>query len=84
MMFEQEVYDKEPFNAHVRKTHPHCHFCKGLHLYDQDALTKHYSTAHHFCELCKKLGLKKAFKSKNINMPDYEVYRDFEQLKIHQ
>jgi hypothetical protein len=82
-MFEQKIYDNEPYKSHVRKHHPYCHFCHGKNFYDQDALNKHYVQAHHFCEVCKKQGKKRAFKSKNINLPDYEVYRDFLELRKH-
>jgi hypothetical protein len=84
LMFEQKIYDNEPYNKHLKKNHPMCHFCKGLNFYDQDALNKHYSTAHHFCEVCKKLGKKRAQRANNINMPEYEVYKDFGELRKHQ
>ena len=83
LMFEQKLYDNEPYHLHLKKNHPQCHFCKGLNLYDQEALNRHYATAHHYCEVCKKLGKKRAFKSNNINLPEYEVYKDYIELRNH-
>jgi len=42
--------------------------------------------AHHFCDLCKKLGKKKInlSKSRFVNVPEYEVYRNIEDLRKHQ
>lgn len=41
---------------------------------------------HHFCDLCKKQGKKKLQlnKSKHINVPEYEVYRDYLEIRKHQ
>ena len=85
-MFEQRLFDFKEVDSHNNKTHPYCHFCHHRNFYDQDALNRHYITDHHFCDLCKKLGRKKVVssKSKLINLPEYEVYRDWLELRKHQ
>lgn len=38
---------------------------------------------HHFCDLCKKLGKKIINKGRFVNMPEFEVYKDYDHLKKH-
>lgn len=40
---------------------------------------------HYFCDVCKKLGKKRRdlLEKKRHNMPEYEVYRDLEELRKH-
>jgi hypothetical protein len=83
LMFEQKLFEFCDINYHHKKHHPMCHFCYNLSFYDQESLNRHYNTGHHFCEVCKKHGKKIAQKGKNINLPDYEVFRDILELRKH-
>ncbi len=83
LIFEQKLYEYAYISYHEKKNHPFCHFCYNKSFYDRDALTKHYATDHHFCDMCKKLGRKRMERGKHINLPEYEVYRDFNELRKH-
>jgi hypothetical protein len=84
LLFDQKLFDFNEINFHVRKNHPHCYFCHHLCYYDQDQLNRHYIQDHNFCDICKKQGKKRVMeKGKFTNLPEYEVYRNYEELVEH-
>ncbi|CDW74696.1 potential zinc ring finger protein [Stylonychia lemnae] len=84
LMYEQELFEYKQFQHHMKRVHPICFFCNFLHFYDQDNLNRHYLKDHHFCDICKKQGKKRNMeKNKYTNLPEYEVYKDFTELRDH-
>ena len=84
LMFEQGVFGYEQLNRHIEKQHPRCFFCKDNYFYDTDRLNVHYRQNHYFCDVCKKLGKTLLKRSKRTNnLPEYEVFRDAEELRGH-
>eukprot|EP00347_Sterkiella_histriomuscorum_P003040 403365821 len=84
LMYEQVLYDFKDISWHVKKVHPTCYFCTFQNFYDQDSLNRHYVQDHHFCDICKRQGKKKARdKQKFSNLPEFEVFRDFLEIREH-
>ena len=81
LMFEHQLYRYEPLQRHIDSQHPACFFCTTKYFYDVDKLNVHYRQSHYFCDVCKKLGRRARDRGKkHINLPEFEVFRDMEEL----